>query len=708
MSIETKPYALKGQRNAVDKYLGKLKVPAKSYHSGAELLLEWPARGNTVDVVVRATNPFRLRQFITGLTERNQNKNVKFIIFHDFEIGENTIGTTTKDILLIKFSDGKLLHAIQSYLSEHTAKDVLIFNDGLLFEFSQQNLDNLFGWLSIPGVVGISPRVNNTRGRVLDCGALFTDKGVKPIFQRAVSYHQAAMGNIEWIRNLISPSSLILATQREDLKKAIEILSDHTEGISNEILVSAISLAMSKKGRLVLNTKVTAVTAPKTHIDVNDIYEATSDIATALRIEHDPYMNINLSADDPMRLVSIQQEASGVVTQANLPTNYTTEATAHALSRDLSIDDIEKNKDLIKKLHAKPLSNIESALFILPGFNAIYAGLNNIFSYANFLQQQDIIIYFAILASEDDLDDIKHIIGNKFPLLGQKAQVLALDAENVDTLPPSDIAICTQWATAYCLVKYNKTKRKCYFIQDKEASFYAKGTISALAENTYKFGFYALANTPGLLEWYSHEHSGKGMVIKSTLDLSSYAPASKKPLKKPFRVLFYGRPNEPRNAFELGVAALVRLKKKYKTDVEIYSAGSEWDPIDYGLDTVLTNMGKVSYDKLPAFYRSMDAGLMFMFSGHPGVVASELMASGCPVVVNQYDDKTWNELYEHEQDSLVSYPTATAVMQNIDRLLTDEFLRETITNNALIKIKDFYGDYESSCERSLVVLKKSL
>ena len=74
---------------------------------------------------------------------------------------------------------------------------------------------------------------------------------------------------------------------------------------------------------------------------------------------------------------------------------------------------------------------------------------------------------------------------------------------------------------------------------------------------------------------------------------------------------------------------------------------------------------------------------MFMFSGHPGVTASELMASGCPVVVNEYDDTTWHELYQHEVTCLVTVPTASEIARNLERCLSDTDLRKKLIDGGL-------------------------
>jgi hypothetical protein len=61
--------------------------------------------------------------------------------------------------------------------------------------------------------------------------------------------------------------------------------------------------------------------------------------------------------------------------------------------------------------------------------------------------------------------------------------------KGVQNLPESDIAFCTFWVSAYVLLRYNKTRRKYYFIQDYEPMFYEAGSTYALAQSTYRFGF---------------------------------------------------------------------------------------------------------------------------------------------------------------------------------------------------------------------------
>ena len=710
-SIETKPYALEGQRNTVDKYLKNNGIKATSYHHGAELLLKWQKDNNSTLIIVHSSSSASLLSMFGRLNIEAINTDLlhkPWIILHSYTLSHNI--KTPSFVHCIPYKKGEYAITVQALVKVAKERSVILLDDRVNFSnFGDENVKNLTSWLNIEGVQAVGPRIVEHNSKVaIDCGAIITSDGIKPIFYNSPPYHQAPIGNIEWVRNLKIISHLFFAVKTTALSKAINAVV--LNGCVDEYVPTAIQLCLANDGRLVFNPKINFELAQNSYIEQHEYYNNATTYLQKFLPKHDPYGNPNLSAEDPMRLVKIVQAEDTEDEINETPSAYQQEALIHALNASLTYEEVQANSRFISKVHAEKVSGIQNALFILPGFQAIYAGLNNIFSYADFLRENGIKISLALILDKKDLQKHVDILKETFPELAKSANFYPVTPDSVDKLPSSDVAICTQWATAYILAKYNKTKRKCYFIQDKEASFYPMGTISALVENTYKMNFFALANTPGLLKWYENTYSGRGIVIKSKVDLSNYLPDKNKSIhvEKPYKVFFYARPNEPRNAFELGIASLVKLKIKLKTDVEIFAAGAPWDPAEYGLEDLLVNMGKISFDKLPSFYRSMDIGLMFMFSGHPGVVASELMASGCPVVVNQYNDETWNELYEHEKNCLVAIPTASSIAESLERGLIDDKLRGILIPNALKKVEEFYSHYNESCKRSIEVLKKPL
>lgn len=691
MSIETKPYALAGQRNAVDYYLNKMNIPAKSYHVGAELLLEWKESARKTICVVITHSNMHLRTFLQKLPN-NISDNLEFVFLSSFNIDEDYILLENQH--LVKHEQGKLLDALIKISINNTEKYMLFFDDRIDYSLSTDELRNLTGWLDIDGVVAAGPRIIGENGYSIDSGAVLTQNGLRPLFNDSPPYYQAPIGNIEWVRNEVVLNSLVFAAQARDILQSAKQLQKFA--IQDNTVLVGLQLQLSNIGRLVFNPKVMIKTNRIGHDSVTESYQCVDDIANRISPE-DPYLNYNLSVEDPMQIVDILQSSEDIE-DIEVSSAYQTEALAHANMRTLSEDELIKNNKTIIKGNNQQLSMIQSVIILIPDFYGIYAGLNNIFSYANALRMEGAKVTFAIMTNEKTFARQKQLIEEKYYELGQSAEFVVASRATIDQLPQTDVAICTQWATAYLLAVYNKTYRKCYFIQDKEASFYPKGTISALVENTYNFGFFGIANTPGLLNWYEQEYGGQGVVIKTDVDLTKYAPNKKLNItpSKPYKVFFYARPNEPRNAFELAVASLTLVKKKLGKNIEIYAAGAEWNVEDYGLEDIMTNLGKIDYEKLPAFYRSMDAGLMFMFSGHPGVVASELMASGCPVIVNQYDDLTWKDLYQDGVTCLVSLPVSDEIANNIYKCLTDTSLRKIVIAGGLGKVKEFYSGYEDS------------
>jgi hypothetical protein len=69
----------------------------------------------------------------------------------------------------------------------------------------------------------------------------------------------------------------------------------------------------------------------------------------------------------------------------------------------------------------------------------------------------------------------------------------------VTEMPPAEICMASSWETAYAVRDFGACRRKLYFVQDYEPSFYPAGTERVLAENTYRFGFECVCAGAGSL-----------------------------------------------------------------------------------------------------------------------------------------------------------------------------------------------------------------
>jgi glycosyltransferase involved in cell wall biosynthesis len=294
-------------------------------------------------------------------------------------------------------------------------------------------------------------------------------------------------------------------------------------------------------------------------------------------------------------------------------------------------------------------------------------------------------------------DDFARTIAREFPALAGAEVRVGVPA--LDALGASDACVATLWSTAYYVLKVRQTRRKFYLMQDYEPAFYPAGSEGALAENTYRFGFYGITTARGLRELYERQYGGIAEHLNICVDGTLFHPPAEGAADggPPWRVVFYGRPEHPRNGFELGVVALTELKRRLGDRVEIVSIGDTWEPGRYGLDGVVRNLGFVSVQATADLYRRAHAGLVLMFSRHPAVIPLELMASGCPVVMNLNDATTW--LYRDGANCRLAAPTAGCLADGLEAVLTDRALRATVIDGGRRTVRDSFSDWDRELER---------
>lgn len=700
MSIDTKPYALEGQRRAVQKYLDQEGIMATPYHVRTELLLKW--KEEAIDqqplVIVHGDDVANAARMV-GRLRHELPKKAMYTVVCSSELSASDVTFLERQGIakVLSYRKGKLAKALNATLDAFGTHRTLLFIDANLKLTGKWDYRQLAGWLSINGVAVSGGKILGKEDLVTDNGGVLTLDGPVPIFRGYPSYYQSYLGNMEWVRNLRIVSRQMFAANTDALRN---VRFDET--VSDQATIASTMMHISKTHRLVFCPKVAAYS----RIDIGELpKEELAPLSRAILGEGgiDTYSNPNVMASDPMKLnVSQGQEEAP---EEEFPPLDAYQRDALILSRvhDLTAEDIAYNRALGDN---KKAINPKTVGWFLPGFDVIYAGLNNIFSFAEHIAAQGVTTHFYIMRGDQGVELEKRLVTNQYPgLKNAKFVSITSDKPNV---PALDIGICTQWASAYPLAKLRNVGRKCFFIQDCEFNFYPQGSVSALVELAYRLNYFAIANTDGLLDMYKKRFGGHGVLLKSVVNISKWHPRKDRHYTptKPYKVFFYARPNMPRNAFELGVAGLLKLKEQLGDDVQIMTAGAPWDAEAAGVAGQIVNLQRIPYDEVPAFYRTIDAGLMFMFSGHPGVTASELMASGCPVVVNEYDDVTWHELYQHEKTCLITLPTASEIARNVRRCLEDQELRTTLIEGGLKKTATFYKGYDESAVAAFNAIKK--
>ena len=374
--------------------------------------------------------------------------------------------------------------------------------------------------------------------------------------------------------------------------------------------------------------------------------------------------------------------------------DYAADARALTAGFDFSNSDVERSTAVC----ATPgRHEVKSITWFLPEFNhGFYGGIHTILRFAEYFQRaQAVSSQFVFLGGPPE-SVMRSRIADVFPELGQECGVSRLVSYGqLDSFPATDVAISTLWTTAFAALRFSKTRRKFYFIQDYESLFYPAGSISALAEATYRFGFHGICNTRGLLDTYL-QMGGEAECFDPCIDPSIFYPPTAPRSGGPALVFCYARPGNPRNCFELLAAALSKVKRELGENVRFVAAGADWDPSVYGLDGVVQNLGLIGYSATGALYRACDAGVVMMMTRHPSYLPMELMACGALVVTNYNPHTSW--LLRDRENCLLAGTSASAVADTIVRGLADYPLRSRIAKAALETVRQ-YSEWDGQAEK---------
>ena len=194
-----------------------------------------------------------------------------------------------------------------------------------------------------------------------------------------------------------------------------------------------------------------------------------------------------------------------------------------------------------------------------------------------------------------------------------------------EDMVPSDMIVATSWHTAYPVFKFAETRKKFYMVQDFEPLFTPTGTESALAENTYRFGFHGITAGRWLADKLSRDFGMECDYFNLAVDLKTYFPRNLAERKK---IFFYARPATPRRGFELGLKTLEIFHSR-NPEYQIVLAGGDLNGVS--LPFPATNVGYTSEQKLNDLYNESAAALVVSLT-NCSLLPLDIMATGCPVV----------------------------------------------------------------------------
>lgn len=254
-------------------------------------------------------------------------------------------------------------------------------------------------------------------------------------------------------------------------------------------------------------------------------------------------------------------------------------------------------------------------------------------------------------------------------------------------LPRADGAIATTWQSAYQVRAFPFAASKFYFMQDYESQFYAYGTASMQAAATYGFGFHGITGGTWLRSKYL-EHGGQAINYRFAADKGRFFPERGGAVRpKVQRLFFYGRPSTERRCFELGLASLDLISKRF-ADVEIVIGGLD---LAHKPPFAATLMGNMSLAKTAELYRTCDVGMAFSAT-NLSYLPVELMQSGIPVLSNNGAHVEWH--CRSGENSLLVDPVPQAVLEGFARLYESTDLRQRLVDGGLSTMAPLSWDNE--------------
>ncbi|MCY7304229.1 MAG: glycosyltransferase family 1 protein [Thermoleophilia bacterium] len=282
--------------------------------------------------------------------------------------------------------------------------------------------------------------------------------------------------------------------------------------------------------------------------------------------------------------------------------------------------------------HRTPVTVSEGPLDIAwimspPGLGS--GGHQNLFRFIRFAEQAGHRCTIYLYTNADlpiSVADLKAMVRSTDAYANVEAEMVVYD-RSVGVHSSAQALFATGWETAYPVFSDPTHARRFYFVQDFEPSFYALGTESLLAENTYRFGFRAI--TAG--GWLAHKLRGDyGMTADSfdfASDSSHYFMTN---FDRRREVFFYARPVTPRRAFDFGVLVLKDFARLLP-DARINLAG--WDVSGWDLPFPHIDHASLDLKDLNQLYNRCASGLVLSLS-NMSLLPLELMSSGVVPVVN--------------------------------------------------------------------------
>jgi glycosyltransferase involved in cell wall biosynthesis len=210
-----------------------------------------------------------------------------------------------------------------------------------------------------------------------------------------------------------------------------------------------------------------------------------------------------------------------------------------------------------------------------------------------------------------------------------------VDAEvfvGLDDFDSADVAIATEWSTAFPVRDLPRCREKVYLVQDVEDEFFPTSAQQIWAQETYRMGYRCVAFTPWMADILTSRYGleARWFECGTDLDVFTFAPEEG---RRADLIAVYARRETERRAVDLAMAGLAVLAERRPT-IRPVLFGSRQDP---KLPFAAEDLGVVHPRRLAELYHEASVGLVFSLTTH-SLAAQEMMAGGLPVVELEGDN----------------------------------------------------------------------
>lgn len=308
--ISAKPYVIEAQKRTLTKYFTRANLEAAPLiNVDGQMYVDWQMKSEPTIYLVHllykdAKGVKRLLESIVqGSGYHPQSQIYLFTLPDDLDSRHRQrLSSACPSLEIIEYPPGEFIKTVVETFRQSKSDHIIYINDAVKKMYrhpgSTDSLNQLAGWLEIPGVGMAGGLVQSRGGKVVDCGSFF-DKTHRHFFKYyfGTGFRSGYIGYLQWIRNFILVSEQIFSFNTTLLK----ILSEHKsllECTDQEFATALAAVNFSQGDRAVYDPSVVAVSGAPFYLAnpyTKSLGSFMDNHCPELIKAGDPYYNPNLN-----------------------------------------------------------------------------------------------------------------------------------------------------------------------------------------------------------------------------------------------------------------------------------------------------------------------------------------------------------------------------------------------------------------------------